>query len=410
MTNKEYLPKIIYILIYLYAMFALSIKILGPLIYFLLTIIGIIIFFKKKDLLNNLSFKTVSLLTLFYFFTVILSMLINYNDINWHHIFRKIQFLLAPFIALTFLYIKVDLKKILKFIKIGLIIIGIIVTIQYIFDIQYKSFGHRYSGMFNPNVFGDLVSILTLFSISNIIYENRKEQLLSVFAFLLGVISIFLSGSRGALISFFIVFFIYTIIILVIHKKYKKQILAGIITLFLITFFIFSNNLYIQNRFKTISKRIELWQQNKDKTSAVAARLQMYTAGIKAFKYNPIFGYGYRNATKVAASYIKDKKSKKQISGYSHLHNEIITTLVNMGLIGLFALLVLFLYPLNIFIKHLKNKTYYLPSIMGIILISSYFFLGITHGMLEWENENSFFLFFLIIFLIKVLSAKKQTI
>ncbi|MEO1943547.1 MAG: hypothetical protein ABGY11_04545 [Candidatus Thioglobus sp.] len=70
---------------------------------------------------------------------------------EFHHLGRKIQFLLAPLIALAIFKINLPLKNLLLSIKMGLIIIGIITITQYFLGYE------RPSGMMNQNILGTLL-------------------------------------------------------------------------------------------------------------------------------------------------------------------------------------------------------------------------------------------------------------
>ncbi|CEN48740.1 exported hypothetical protein [Capnocytophaga canimorsus] len=81
------------------------------------------------------------------------------------------------------------------------------------------------------------------------------------------------------------------------------------------------------------------------------SRAYMYQKGFEKIKENPIFG----NGTTTQALLLRD-------IGHPHLHNDFLATLVDLGIIGLFILLVwLFLHILhrNIYPKH-QNDIHYL--------------------------------------------------
>ena len=79
----------------------------------------------------------------------------------------------------------------------------------------------------------------------------------------------------------------------------------------------------------------------------------------------------------------------------SHLHNEYLTNMVSAGIFGLIALLLLFGLPLKQYIQNFKDDDKQEVIFVGIFLVIGYMLLGMTHGMLDYEYENSFFIFFL---------------
>jgi O-antigen ligase len=148
------------------------------------------------------------------------------------------------------------------------------------------------------------------------------------------------------------------------------------------------------------------WERGENRTSSVAARLEMYRAGIKAFLDAPVIGYGYRNANEVASRYLTGEASR-DIRYYSHLHNEYLTNAVNAGIVGLVMLLILFFLPLKKFLHKLRferNST----AIAGVFLVLGFMLNGILHASLQWEYQNSFFVFFLGVFLLQIQENKQE--
>ena len=66
------------------------------------------------------------------------------------------------------------------------------------------------------------------------------------------------------------------------------------------------------------------------------------------------------------------------------------------------TLMLMYLCPIFLAIEAIKQnyKTHY--ALMVIFLTVGYMLLGMTHGMLEWEYENSFFLYFLAIGMVEL--------
>lgn len=383
----------------------ISIKILGPLIYVILAIIGIQISISKR--VSPLSIKETKLfswITLIYFIIMVLSVMMSSEPTNsWIHLARKLQFLIAPFVILAIYNADIKIDNLLKSIKIGVVLIGLIVSTQYIMEPNNP----RLSGMFNANTFGDLASVMTIFTISGIKSENKKSFLLSLFALSCGTIAVVLSASRGSIISFMVMLFIYAILVhKVIPDKQKDSWIAVFVAL--MTFFVAYTGAGVANkRFSIIHAQVSQWDNGDNETSSVGVRLEMYKSGLKAFVDSPIIGYGYRNSTAVASRYA-DKKAKDAIKKYSHLHDEYINHMVNAGIVGLLSLLALLFVPLSLSLKSISNHNAFPYALMGITLVSGYATLGITHGMFQWEYENSFYLFFLAYIMSKIISIKQN--
>ncbi|HIP62199.1 MAG TPA: O-antigen ligase family protein, partial [Sulfurovum sp.] len=339
-----------------------------------------------------------------YFLVMVLSVTLS-NELNndWIHLSRKILFMTAPFVAIALYQAHIPLKYMLVGIKVGTITIGTIVILQYL--LGYGS--TRLSGMFNPNTFGDLATLLTLFSIVNVKVESYKEFSFSLVALSFGVTAIVMANSLGATLSFGILLFMYALLMHVFmpHNRMRSWIavLVGIIAFASI----FSSIGMMQKRIDTAQIHAQQWKEGNDSRSSVGVRLEMYTLGLEAFKDSPWIGYGYYNANVVASRYANED-AREKIAGYSHLHNEFLTNMVSAGVIGLVALLLLFGVPLVVFIRAFEQESTFAYAMMGVLLVIGYAVLGMTHGMLEWEYENSFFLFFLAYTMVSIIMYREN--
>ena len=385
------LDRVAYLLILLYPITAVTIKVAPPLIFVLLALIGVYMAIKDKVSPFTLEgMRLFSWITFGYFFVMVISVILSNEPTNdWTHLSRKVQFLLAPFVGLIIYRGYVSFVNIITAVKIGISIAGFIVLSQYMMG------NHgRLSGMYNPNSFADMLTIMIFVSMIGIVTESRRRYIWSMVILFLGVCALVLSGARGSLLVFVIMLPLFAYL-----QGYHKRVwiaMAVVILSFSYTSISMSN---LHQRVKQATIEVENWQSSVAVGSSVGIRLEMYRSGLLAFADSPWIGYGYRNANIVASRYATPI-AQKRVAGYTHLHNEILTNMVSAGLMGLLALLVLYLLPLGSFVKDIKNRYRVEYSRVGIVLIVGYFLLGMTHGMLEWEYENSFFLYFLAISLL----------
>ena len=380
----------------------ISIKVAGPLIYLLLSLLGIYVAMSRRvSPFQTKELSAFSWLTLTYFMVMALSIALSNEPTNsWMHLGRKLQFLLAPFVVLAIFSVDISMDRFVRYIKAGAIVIGLIVSLQYLYD----SSGGRFAGMFNPNTFGDLATMLTLFSVIRVTEESREEFWLSLVALVSGTVAVVMSGSRGAELSFFVMLLIYALVMhwMAPRGRSRSWISAAVAIVTFVTIYLGTGT--DNKRFSIIETQVAQWSSEDDSSSSVGVRLEMYRSGLRAFADSMIIGYGYRNSTAVASRYTDDQ-AKEHIASYTHLHNEYITNMVSAGILGLVSLLLLLGIPLLISIRSLGDENRFCYAMMGVILISGYATLGITHGMLEWEYENSFFLLFLAYLMPKLLTS-----
>ncbi len=396
------LDRVAYLLILLYPISAVTIKVLPPLIFVILALMGVYI--SIRDRLSPFAVPKLRLLswvTLGYFSIMVLSVALSSEPtVEWTHLSRKIQFLLAPFVALMFYHIDVSIKKVISSIKIGTLIAGAIVVVEYIWGVD-----GRLSGMFNPNSFADMLSIMLLVVMVSIVKESKKEYLWSLVAVLLATVAIVLSGAKGSMLSFLLMLPLVGYMLYITSTNHRMRILVVLVSTISVFAFTSISLTNLEDRVGDITKNIDRWESDIGVDSSVGIRLEMYRSGLWAFSHSPWVGYGYREANLVASRYAT-VGAEKRVAHYTHLHNEVLTNMVSAGAIGLVALLLLYLLPLREFIVNLRERRELQESMIGVILIVGYLLLGMTHGMLEWEYENSFFVYFLA--LVMVSGAKSN--
>lgn len=392
-------------LIFLFPILNNSIKIFGNLILLILFIMGsYIALSKSQNPFRIKELQTLSWITVGYFLIMLFSILhADGLSAEFHHLGRKIHFLLAPIIALSIFQADIPLERILLSIKIGLITIGSIVTIQFFL-------GHeRPSGMINANIFSDISVAMFFMSIVRIFDESTKERVVTLIAALSGASAILLSGSRGSWLSFIILTVVY---IGLIYKPFVKnnnnrKIFLVLALLLAVVFVSTATN--VDKRVNTAISQIHDWNSNLKSHTSLGLRMEMWKSGLTASYQAPWFGYGYRNANQIAAKYASS--DKETIKAFTHLHNEYITNLVSAGVVGLFSLLSLLLVPLTIFYQNLANKSAYFYSSMGVLLCSGYATFGFSHIAFGEEHINAFYIFFLGVLLptvIKITISETQ--
>ena len=235
--NDTYLSQrysnFVIVLILLFPILINSVKILSSLILLILVGLGAYIAISgKQNPFKIKELKLFSWLTVVYFSVMLLSILVADGlNAEFHHLGRKLQFLLAPLIALAIFKINLPLKNLLLSIKMGLIIIGLITITQSFLGYE------RPSGMMNQNIFGDIAVAMLFLSIVRVFNEQPKEQIITLISTIFGMSAIVLSGNRGSWLSVLILSIFYFVIIYkrYLHNNIKyKLIIFGLLTAMLV--------------------------------------------------------------------------------------------------------------------------------------------------------------------------------
>lgn len=376
-----------------------TVKGVSDLVLLLLAIPGLWFAISQRGLLFQIKeLRLLSLVALGYFAVVCLSIIFSGKAVELaHYVSRELYFLFAPFIGLALYKAKLNLNYLWAGIKLALILFGAISLYGFFADIP------RFSGRMNPNVFGDLAVIMLLFLVVHLtIRKIIRINLFTLLALLGGVSAIILSQNRAALILLFIFSIIYLPWAYSHFKPTLKTKLATIVVITLI-WGIFLSLPIVQNRIESTSSSIRQLIKTGDGHTSVGIRLKMWEAGIKAVPDMPLLtGYGYRNAVAEVIRYT-DQEDMAYISKYNHLHNIFIDHLLDRGLLGLLSLLGILFLPFIFFIKNLKKGgNYSEASILGLVLVTSFSVLGLTHRAFGTVFMNASYVFFLAVILISI--------
>jgi O-antigen ligase len=364
----------------------------SELVILFLTISGVYFSIRERKLpFFHDQLKVYSYLVLAFFFSIVISVILSNNPIQGiDTIGSNIHFLVAPFVAYGIYKSNVDLKHIVFAIKLSIIV----ATVYAIYGIFYLGLGRAEAGADSSTIFGFIISFFGFMTISDIWTQSNKEKLFSIFIFILAMYSVVLSGTRIALVICIVlscsVVFIWSIWGLIT----KKRLLLIVTALALITT-IFTYNKEFSNRIDVAFNEIKTFSNDKDSYGAVNIRFSMWSGGLKAFKKQPIVGYGYQNTGLAASRHISGSSLKANTQGQKMLHNDYINSMVGFGIPGLLVLLALLFFPLTIFFKRLKANKGYTRNTIGILLVIALSVFAITDSIYSHSVMRSFFVFFL---------------
>jgi len=384
-------------MIFLFPIVIGTIKVAGDLILFFLALAGIFIAISYK--VSPFSVKEIKLfswLMLSYFLVVVLSILLSGKALELlHYSSRELYFLFAPFVALAIIKAKVDLAFLWIGVKVALVILGMIAFYGVFIGVS------RYSGYMNANLFGDVSLIMTLFILIHLSLNghSRAKNMFSMIAVFFGLSAIILSQDRMAWLVLIIFFPFYLAVLFKLKARVKKYILALIIMLCASIFVstLIQDKIYTQlvDRAALSVQQVTEWNDGKGRTTSVGVRLTMWEGSLKAFPNMPWSGFGYRNSINEVLKYFSEDE-KRVISKFNHLHNIYIEHLMSRGVLGVLSLLALLFIPLFVFISRLKGIE---VNLVGVVLVSSFATLGLTHAVFGGVFMSAFFVFFLSIFL-----------
>lgn len=307
-----------------------------------------------------------------YFLTFVMSAVFNGDG------FREIDnpskiLLLIPLIFFFKLY---PIKKttLLHFVPIGALMVGLLAI--------YQKFVLKWHKPFPDTMHiqaGNISILLALFSIAIAFYWFAQKQTktcilyfaCSAFALLASI----LTGARGGWVAFPICI----LLILFFNFKYiRKQIIYVIILMLTLplALFIYKPEFGIQQRLNEAETDITRYIEQKDKTTSLGARFDMWENAVIAISEKPILGHGSSGYEKFKEKQVETQQMAKTTLKFNSLHNQYLESFVKRGILGFAALIGVLFIPLSIFVRRLNTNDAALKciAVLGIIHIIAHSF------------------------------------
>ncbi len=256
------------------------------------------------------------------------------------------------------------------------LVLAVFAILQYCFGFGYfKSGFERGVNSFLPDLhafagFMLIPAILPYFILKSHV-QSRGMKILSSCAFVLAILSIFLSQSR-ANFGFLIVFWV--LLILRDLRLSPRALILGFIGLLV------SVSLFYKFGMRDFGNNIANYLANPSFASLnvlSSYRLEIFVASLRMFAHYPIFGLGLGEFNKSGA-FPEFSESEFLVSrGGENAHNYFLQILVDLGLCGFILLALLFVVPI---IYRKKWPTFSLAIVFALLLGNLY-----SQSLLERE-------------------------
>lgn len=331
---------------------------------------------KKREITFNFNLKKGYISIIILIISLSLSFIGNNMDKDqisqYNHLCENLMFLII------FIQMKLSDSELKKFITVG-ITSSIIPIIPIIVEfLRVRNFSYRL-GEDNPNIWAMEAILWVLIYLYIVLFKNKKEFVIMYALYLIGV---FLSGSRGAILTILVTnFFIF------IYKNRKqKKILCSIFIIILLV------GVGILNTNNRISYTINLIKNEKKIDNSSSIRLIIYKEALNQFKISPINGLGfdgYHNNS--IERHIKNNNREfsyieKIAYTASHAHNSLLNLLCGTGLLGTVSYLAMlfFIY------KKIYTEKKTIEGLFIIILMISYEMYGLVECTIRYYNVQRF--------------------
>ncbi|MGI1671875.1 MAG: O-antigen ligase family protein [Neptuniibacter sp.] len=230
------------------------------------------------------------------------------------------------------------------------------------------------------------LSMLVFICLSALIIERDKFwKLLTIISIIAGTIALIQTGTRGAWLATVITGILF--IKLIATKQNNRQISFGIIIALFFVSLGYTSSDTLRKRVNSTVKEIQSYGEFKRmRATSTNLRLIYWEHAWEGFKQSPLTGLSYKDNA-LLKQHFADKYKLRMTGakdGRSSSHNEILNAMVQKGLLGLMAIIIIYLIPLKHFAKKLKstNQTVRFYAISGICTISAIAVSGLTEAPL----------------------------
>lgn len=213
--------------------------------------------------------------------------------------------------------------------------------------------------------------------------QERKWKVLALLSLVLGLIAISQTGTRGAWLAILITGIIF--LRLISPTNFVKTLLIGSLLCGVTGVAGYKLSKNIEERVDSTVDELTSFG-NFDRVTSTNLRLIYWEHAWEGFTQSPLTGLSYEENASLRREF-KDRYQTHIVGtddGRSSSHNEILNAMVQKGIIGLMAILLVYLIPLKHFINKIKSnypavKNY---AIAGICSISAMIASGLTEAPL----------------------------
>ncbi len=213
-----------------------------------------------------------------------------------------------------------------------------------------------------------------------------------------GLLASLLSGSRGGWLAA-------PLMLLVLYwaegrrlpRRLQWGVLAGLLVVGGLGYAI--PELGVQQRVHTAADNIVNYLSGENRETSVGLRFQMWSAAGELLHQRPLFGWGEHGYREAVAEMAERGEIAPRVAEFGHAHNELIDAAAKRGVVGVIALLCLYLVPLVAFAGGLQATCPQRRALAaaGALLPVAYLGFGATQAFLEHNSGVMIYAFWLVV-------------
>lgn len=239
--------------------------------------------------------------------------------------------------------------------------------------------------------FGNIAMLTGLFCLAGLGWAGAQPQRrvwvpLLVVGAVGGVLGSLFSGSRGGWVGL-------PLVLLVLYRAYREYFSRRMRILALTVLAVAAGVVYnvpqlgVQERVHAALDDIRLYRQGDPDTS-LGARFEMWRGASQLALSKPLLGWGEANYNSAMRALVEQGKAHEIVTHFGHPHNEFLNAAAKRGLLGVLALLALYLVPLKMFAGGLRSPNLTCRSLAtaGTLLPVAYIDFGLSQAFFSHNS------------------------
>ncbi len=312
-------------------------------------------------------------------------------------VFRNL--LLLPVIFNALLAVKITQKELVLIIT----LVGSY-TFFYVISVFWEGSPRSVGLLTGPIQRGNLAVIYAVLALIMVYFAHyRWQKVMAFIIFISGIVLSMQTGSKGGWLALVISFLTLFILFSLYDRRQLFFLLLKVMTLALVVFALWSF-LPVQGRLEYALKGL-VGYFNKDSfiDGSVGARLEIWKVTLLAIQefdwIRLLLGQGFMSFTAYFEQAQQAGITQLPLLA-AHPHNDFLKLMFEFGLLGLILFLAIFIYPMILFFKKVKEKTNFYHALAGILLIEMLLEFMLTDSAIFTKQLLYTYLFLIFMLLI----------
>jgi len=262
--------------------------------------------------------------------------------------------------------------------------------------------------------YGNVSMLLGMLSLSGLAWARAQRHRAAWSTLLLagalaGIVGSVISGSRSGWLALPVCVCVLSFYYSKGRSIYYLTALISALVAMSVFFYVLPDH-PVPQRMKAVLEDVKKFNDNDNARNSIGQRLEMWRNAWALSNEHVLLGMGRAGYLDAKYKLAEEGKMDAYIRDYTNAHNDYLDALVKRGVIGLMALLALFLVPISLFAQALRNGHANVQpnALAGVVLCTCYMIFGLTTSSLTL-NIGIIMLVFPMVILWALLRQQERT-